>query len=84
MGTVADKKCPTKKQLKNRANLKRSFAGKMTDQLPRGLVGTKCTASLKIAGIDSNCLLDSGSQVTTVVRDILQAELSRSDNQAPS
>jgi len=53
MGTVADKKCPTKKQLKNRANLKRSFAGKMTDQLPRGLVGTKCTASVKIAGIDS-------------------------------
>ncbi len=34
--------------------------------LPRGLVGSKCTAVVTIAGKDCSCLLDSGSQVTTV------------------
>lgn len=34
--------------------------------LPRGLIGTKCTAQLYIQGIQVNCLLDTGSQVTTI------------------
>lgn len=38
----------------------------MLGRLPKGLVGTKCTAQLCIDGIQVNCLLDTGSQVTTV------------------
>ncbi|KAK0151738.1 Zinc finger CCHC domain-containing protein 12 [Merluccius polli] len=34
--------------------------------LPKGLVGSRCTAAVSIAGIDCSCLLDTGSQVTTV------------------
>lgn len=34
--------------------------------LPKGLVGSKCTAIVSNFGINVNCLLDSGSQVTTV------------------
>uniref|UniRef100_A0A3B3I4L9 Gypsy retrotransposon integrase-like protein 1 n=1 Tax=Oryzias latipes TaxID=8090 RepID=A0A3B3I4L9_ORYLA len=34
--------------------------------MPKGLVGSKCTAILKIAQQNHNCLLDTGSQVTTV------------------
>uniref|UniRef100_A0A3B3BNF8 Gypsy retrotransposon integrase-like protein 1 n=1 Tax=Oryzias melastigma TaxID=30732 RepID=A0A3B3BNF8_ORYME len=35
-------------------------------QLPRGLIGTRSTAHVKINGQLFNCLLDSGSQVTTI------------------
>ncbi|XP_049332090.1 uncharacterized protein LOC111196705 [Astyanax mexicanus] len=34
--------------------------------LPRGLVGTKCISEVVIDGQKYNCLLDTGSQVTTV------------------
>lgn len=34
--------------------------------LPRGLVGTKSTGQIQIKGNTVNCLLDTGSQVTTV------------------
>lgn len=36
------------------------------DRLPKGLVGSCCTANIKIAGEEFNCLLDTGSQVTTI------------------
>ncbi|KAL6459344.1 hypothetical protein MHYP_G00328160 [Metynnis hypsauchen] len=35
-------------------------------QLPKGLVGQKCIANVIVSGVDSNCLLDTGSQVTTI------------------
>ncbi|XP_061757227.1 uncharacterized protein LOC133553245 [Nerophis ophidion] len=35
-------------------------------RLPKGLVGSRCTANIKIAGEEFNCLLDTGSQVTTI------------------
>lgn len=35
-------------------------------QVPKGLVGTKCTAQIRIAGRNCTCLLDTGSQVTTI------------------
>ncbi|XP_061895853.1 uncharacterized protein LOC133645081 isoform X1 [Entelurus aequoreus] len=35
-------------------------------QLPKGLVGSRCIANIKIAGEEFNCLLDTGSQVTTI------------------
>lgn len=34
--------------------------------LPKGLVGSKCAAFVGIAGTKCNCLLDTGSQVTTI------------------
>ncbi|XP_041923982.1 uncharacterized protein LOC121688433 isoform X1 [Alosa sapidissima] len=34
--------------------------------LPRGLIGHKCTANITISGVHCNSLLDTGSQVTTV------------------
>lgn len=34
--------------------------------LPKGLIGAKCTTQINIAGIKCNCLLDTGSQVTTI------------------
>ncbi|KAK7921783.1 hypothetical protein WMY93_008685 [Mugilogobius chulae] len=37
-----------------------------TVKLPRGLVGSRCTAEIEVAGLNCHCLLDTGSQVTTV------------------
>lgn len=34
--------------------------------LPKGLVGTRSTGEVKIKGINFHCLLDTGSQVTTI------------------
>lgn len=34
--------------------------------LPKGLIGAKCTAQVTIGNKDCSCLLDSGSQVTTI------------------
>ena len=34
--------------------------------LPRGLIGSKCTGQASIAGQEFSCLLDTGSQVTTI------------------
>ncbi len=39
------------------------------------LVGSKCTAQVTIAGIECHCLLDTGSQVTTVPWSFYQAWL---------
>lgn len=38
----------------------------MQKKIPRGLVGMKCTAQLVVEGTPVNCLLDTGSQVTTI------------------
>lgn len=65
-GTEAGQKCPAKMEHKQRVNLKKSFTRKTTYKLPKGLVGSKCTATIMIAGSECNCILDSGSQVTTV------------------
>lgn len=44
-------------------------------QLPKGLVGQRCTANIIVAGVQCNCLLDSGSQVTTVSSSFYHANL---------
>lgn len=44
--------------------------------LPKRLVGSKCTASVNVGGVDCNCLLDTGSQVTTVAQSFYQTHLS--------
>ncbi|KAL1273136.1 hypothetical protein QQF64_028998 [Cirrhinus molitorella] len=37
-------------------------------KLPKRLVGGKCTAAVQICGTNCNCLLDTGSQVTTIAQ----------------
>lgn len=44
--------------------------------LPKGLVGVKCTAQISISGKEVGCLLDTGSQVTTVPQSFYEAHLS--------
>ncbi|XP_073687797.1 uncharacterized protein [Garra rufa] len=46
------------------------------EKLPRGLVGLKCTAQLFVEGTPVNCLLDTGSQVTTIPLSFYQDHLS--------
>ncbi len=38
----------------------------MNVKLPKGLIGAKCTALVDISGQECQCLIDTGSQVTTV------------------
>lgn len=64
---------------KQRANLKQSYMKKPTYNLPKGLVGSKCTALVKIAGVDYSCLLDTGSQVTTIPESFYKQHLSGQD-----
>ena len=44
--------------------------------IPKGLVGTKCTAHIRIAGRKCTCLLDTGSQVTTIPESYYDQHLS--------
>lgn len=44
--------------------------------LPSKLVGTKCTAQVTIEGNKVNCLLDTGSQVTTILHSFFKSHLS--------
>lgn len=72
MGVTPDKSSPTiEKTAWKRAQNKRKPI-----TLPPGLVGTKTTALVTIAGKDTNCLLDTGSQVTTVPQSFYEQHLS--------
>lgn len=62
-GTNVDPQCPNKKVICHELN---PFTSGVQTRLPKGLVGSRCTATVKIAGQDCNCLLDTGSQVTTI------------------
>lgn len=48
-------------------------------KIPKGLIGAKYTASVLIDGQASTCLLDTGSQVTTVSQSFYESNLSRFD-----
>lgn len=65
MRTGANQKCPAEIKCKQCAN-KQSGAKNPAVKLPKGLVGSRCTAIVNIAGIGCNCLLDTSSQVTTI------------------
>ena len=43
---------------------------------PRGLIGQKCTATVKVSGVNCNGLLDTGSQVTTISASFYENHLS--------
>lgn len=47
-----------------------------TRKLPKGLVGSKSTANVKVNGVDCHSLLDTGSQVTTVSQSFYNLHLS--------
>lgn len=66
-GTDEDQQCPTKETRTERVQLNcaNQSSARMAG-VPKGLVGSRCTAVISIAGKDCNCLLDTGSQVTTV------------------
>ncbi len=70
--TEARPTCPNKPE---RGFNKYCDAG-MQKNLPRGLVGTKCTAQLFVEGNPVNCLQDTGSQVTTIPLSFYQDYLS--------
>lgn len=44
--------------------------------LPRGLIGARCTTQVNIAGVTCDCLLDTGSQVTTITQSFYNKNLS--------
>lgn len=45
-------------------------------KLLKHLVGSKCTASVTVDGVDCCCLFDTGSQVTTIAKSFYQTHLS--------
>ena len=50
-------------------------AAATADQLPSGLVGSKSVAEVTIGGIQYSCLIDSGSQVTTLSKSFHETHL---------
>lgn len=60
-----------------RKTKKRSLYNKSaTARLPKGLIGAKYTAQVQIHNQNCNCLLDTGSQVTTVSQSFYENNLS--------
>lgn len=65
-GTALDPNCPAPlKETVRCEELQHPRPG-VTVKLPRGLVGSRCTAEVVIVGHVCQCLLDTGSQVTTI------------------
>lgn len=58
------------------ATLRQSHVGEQPFRLPKRLIGTKCTGQVMIKGKVCNCLLDTGSQVTTVTKSYYDQYLS--------
>lgn len=64
-GAVVDPQHPNKKKPVNCQEITLTTST-VPPRLPEGLVGSCCTANVKIAGVSFNCLLDTGSQVTMI------------------
>lgn len=78
-GTEAGQSCPAKVKHNQCTKLNQSFIKKPVYKLPKGLVGSKCTAQVRIADENCSCLLDTGSQVTTVPESFYKQKLSSHD-----
>lgn len=65
--------CPTSKS--QLCALKTHIVSKL-EKLPKQLIGGKCTAAVQIGGTECNCLLDTGSQVTTIAQSFYNNHLS--------
>lgn len=55
-------KCPPKTKTSTQSHCSKMEITK----LPKGLIGEKCIAQVTISGQECNCLIDTGSQVTTI------------------
>lgn len=64
-GTNEDPQCPASLRPVKCVKLNQSVQANKS-RLPKGLIGSKCTAQVRIAGQECQCLLDTGSQVTTI------------------
>lgn len=63
-GVVLDQTCPTSNKPVQCVEMQSSL--KMKKRLPKGLVGSRCTTKVTVAGQTCPYLLDTGSQVTTI------------------
>ncbi len=70
-GTELKSDHPTTKRVPNKC----TFSRKPDASLPKGLVGARCIAEISIAGEKCLCLLDTGSQVTTVPKSFYEQHL---------
>lgn len=73
-GTGCKPKCPREKSLTIVSV--QSHRTENQPQFPKGLIGQKCTANVLVSGVNCNCVLDTGSQVTTVSASFYQNHLS--------
>lgn len=64
-GTDADPQCPNEKKHSDRHEAIQPSSA-VPSSLPKGLIGSRCTATVTIADQEFTCLLDTGSQVTTI------------------
>lgn len=64
-GTVVDPQCPNRRNHVECHEVTQTIPP-VPARLPKGLVGSRCTANIKIAGEEFDCLFDTGSQVTTI------------------
>lgn len=64
-GAEQDQLCPAKKKLPVHCSELQSTSS-IKKRVPKGLVGSRCTADIIVAGHQGSCLLDTGSQVTTI------------------
>lgn len=77
-GTTMGQNSPAESQSKETTKKRALLTSHMKNgcyKLPRGLIGTESTVQVKI-GDDVSCLLDTGSQVTTVSQSYHQQHLS--------
>jgi len=59
-GAKQDKLCP----MKSKVNVNCFELQSTSRRVPKGLIGYRCTADVKVAGHQGSCLLDTGSQFT--------------------
>ncbi len=71
-GVESKSSCP----IVNRVFKKCQIPRNQSASLPKGLVGARCVAEVSIAGEKCHCLLDTGSQVTTVPKSFYEQHLS--------
>lgn len=72
-GAKQDQLCPAKSKLPVNCSELQSTS----TRVPKGLIGSRCTADIKVAGHQGSCLLDTGSQVTTIPVSFYNEHLSR-------
>lgn len=53
-----------------------SHSANHQSKIPKGLIGNKCIGDVTVSGVKCNCLLDTGSQVTTISNSFYTEHLS--------